>query len=759
MIYLVPNCGSSRGLRLWIYGSCRLTILTNMRIAMIPRAVVRSLEESRDRPVDIDFSGDGEAVVQAGTVHGGVHFHAPNSASLPVPRQLPSGTTRFVNRESVLAQLNRLLDDVSKEDPESAPPTIVVTAITGAPGVGKTALALHWAHQVRDRFPDGDLYIDMRGYGTASPLFEEQALDKFLRSLGIAPELIPINIDERASLYRSVISDKRLLIVIDNVSSVRQVRRLIPGSRRCFVVITTRGSLSSLVVREGATRVTLDVLTPDDALRLLAEVIGDDRIDREDDAARRIAELCSYLPLALRVVGERAASRPYASLAELAGELVSEQRRLDALAAEDDLNNVRAVFSWSYRALSAEQQRTFRAIGLHAGTEFSAAALSALVNQPIAVAGEQLRKLAQVHLVQEIAPQRYRTHDLLRAYSAERAFREDQTRVRTLAVRRALNWYLLAADAARRTILPNSQQLELVSAEEYSTPEFSTVESAMDWYELERLNIMASLQQAMDLGQYDIAWRLSVVSDGFFELRSYWREWKEIHTEALAAAQTINDALGEASARRCLGDACWRFGEYDQALIHYERGARIANSVGDPWVEGFSTRGSGLIYAEQGNYDRAIPYFERAHQIFETSQNRRGVGMSLLSLGKAYRSLGDLPRAADDGESAVSIFRNIQDRWSLAWGLLPLGEIYVDMGQLDLAVRQFEESIGIFHDFGDRRSEATGLSHLGNVYRLQGDIPRARDFLTNALDVFESLGDPRVEEVRTQLAEISHQSS
>ena len=678
---------------------------------------------------------------------------------MPVPRQLPSGTTAFTNRESILAQLNNLLGDESQEESRNAPPTVVVTAIAGAPGVGKTALALHWAHQVRDRFPDGDLYIDMHGYGTTLPLSEEQALDKFLRSLGVAPQLIPLDIEERAALYRSVVSARRLLIVIDNVSSVKQVRRLLPGSRRCFVLITSRGSLSSLVAREGATRVTLDVLDPEDALRLLAEIVGDDRIDREDEAARRIASLCSYLPLALRVVAERAVSRPYSSLAELAGELVSEQQRLDALSADDELNNVRAVFSWSYRALRVEQQRTFRSIGLHAGAEFSTAVLSALANLPIDAVGAHLRDLSRVHLVQEVASQRYRTHDLLRAYSAELAFREDKTRMRTQSVRRALNWYLLVADAARRTILPNSQQLQLISADEYNVPEFATVESAMDWYELERLNLIAGLEQAIDFGQYDIAWRLPVVSDGFFELRSYWYEWKEIHTEALVAAQTINDALGEASARRCLGDACWRFGEYQEALVHYERGAEIANSVGDPWVEGFSTRGSGLIYEEQGNYSRAITYFERAHQIFESSQNRRGVGMSLLSLGKSYRGLGELSRGAEYGESAVGIFREIEDRWSLAWGLLPLGEMYVDMGQLDLAAHQFEESIEIFHNFGDRRSEATGLSRVGNVYWLQGDIPRARGSFTSALDIFDSLGDPQVNDVRAQLAQIGGRSS
>jgi tetratricopeptide (TPR) repeat protein len=706
--------------------------------------------------LDIEFSGEGEAVVQAGTVHGGVHFHGSKPSELPVPRQLPGGTAVFVNRESVLARLDALFAAWSGEGTEIPAPTVAVCAVTGAPGVGKTELALHWAHRVRRHFPDGDLHIDMRGYGTDLSLIEEQALDKFLRSLGVQPDVIPVDIDERAALFRSVVSDKRLLIVIDNVASVRQVRRLLPGSRRCFVLMTSRSSLASLVAREGATRVTLDVLSPDDAVSLLTEIIGDERVDREYEAAVRIAELCSYLPLALRVVAERAAGRPYLSLAELVSELAGEQDRLDALGSHDDeLVNVRAVFSWSYRALPVEQQKLFRSIGLHPGSEFSAAAIAALAGIPVAAAEAQLHELATVHLVQEIAARRYRTHDLLRAYSAERAAREDRQRERTHAVRRVLYWYLLAADEARRTILPHSQSLSLMPPGEAEVPAFADVAGAMDWYERERLNILAGLQQAMDLGQYDIAWRLPAVCDGFFELRSYWHEWRDIHLEALNAAQTVNDALGEASIRRCLGDVCWYFGEHQEALLHYERGAEIARGIGDPWVEGFSTRGSGLIYQKMGETTQALPYFERALAIFQSSDNARGAGMSILSLGISHRSLGDLPLASQECERAVEIFQRIADRWSLAWGLLPLAEIYLEMSRAGQAQRQLEEAIGIFRDFGDERNEAAGLQQLGRVFQSLGDIPRARECWNAALEIFDVVEDTRTAEVRALLDGIS----
>ena len=420
------------------------------------------MQEPNERHVENEFSGEADAVVQAGAVHGGVHFHSGRTFSFPPPRQLPGGTAKFVNREASLRQLDALLASLSDEAADKGSSTAIISAVAGAPGVGKTALALHWAHRVRDQFPDGDLYIDMHGYGSEPSLTEEQALDSFLRALSVAPDRIPIDLEQQAALYRSLIGDKRMLILIDNVASARDIRNLLPGSRRCFALVTTRGSLSSLVAREGAARVTLDVLSPDDAVMLLADIVGEERIDREYPAATRIAELCSYLPLALRVVAERAAGRPNTSLAELVAELISEQNRLDALASEEDqLTDVRAVFSWSYRALPPEQQRLFRSIGLHAGAEFSVSAAAALVNQSASVVSHQLQQLARVHLVHEIAAQRYRAHDLLRAYATERCQHEDAQRDRTHAIRRALNWYLLTADKARKVILPYSQALDL----------------------------------------------------------------------------------------------------------------------------------------------------------------------------------------------------------------------------------------------------------------------------------------------------------
>jgi tetratricopeptide (TPR) repeat protein len=706
--------------------------------------------DTEDEKATNRFIGESESVVQAATVHGGIHYHGASGLQFPPPHQLLAGVAGFVDRSPSLEKLNRLLLSLT-----NGHPTSVVAAITGPPGVGKTALAMHWAHEVRRQFPHGDLYIDMHGYGGGTPLSVEQALDAFLRSLNIDPEKIPIDLEERAALYRSMLGDKKMLIIIDNVASAKQIRRLLPGSDGCLAIVTSRSSLSSLVAREGATRVILDVLSPEDAIRLLAEIIGDERVESDQDAALSIARLCSYLPIALRVVAERVASQPYTALGEIVRELVSEQTRLDALASEsDELTDVRAVFSWSYRILSPEQQKVFRLLGLHTGVDFGSSVAAALVDVAVSTAKQQLRELANVYLVQQLAPDRYRLHDLLRAYSVERSQREESQRERTHAMRRMMSWYLLSADAARRVILPYSHAITVVRPDRIPALTFDNVTDAMDWYEQERLNIISTLQQALDLGQYDIAWKLPVVSDGFFELRSYWLEWVKIHRDGLTAAEAVGDSLGRASNLLCLGDANWRIGVHEVALENYESSAAIARDMHDQWVEGFSLRGSGLIYQEQLRFGQSIDYFTRALAIFRQSGIHRGEGMALLSLGKSFAGLEQFEKSVSYCEAAIEIFRRIGDTWSQAWGILPLAYAYSETRAFEAAERSLREALAIFRQFNDRRSEALVLLSLGTVRSNLGNNVDALQHWTTALEIFEQLEDPHADDARAQILTI-----
>lgn len=689
--------------------------------------------------------------MQAGSIHGDVYISHPRHR-FPPPHQLPLGPSAFVNRRTDIDRLDRLLDaGIGADD---AHRSAIVSAVAGAPGVGKTALALHWAHRVRSRFPDGSLYVDMQGYGPGPALAPEQALDLFLRALDVPADGIPDALDERAALYRSILDGKRVLVLVDNASSSTQVRHLLPASPECFIVVTSRSSLPSLVAREGAVRVTLDVLSSGESVQLLGELMGTSRVDADSASALRVAELCGHLPLALRIVAERAINRPQLSMAELIEELVGEQHRLDAMASEEDeLSDTRAVFSWSYRALSAELRRTFRLLGLHPGPDIGVDAAAALTGSNTTMAKRQLRALADAHLLQERTTNRFHLHDLVRVYSVERATAEDSQEGRIKAVRRLLTWYLLAADAGRRAVLPYSASFPLVPAGDIAViEEFESGPAAMRWFDAERRNLQTLLRRASELGQLDIAWKLAIAVSSYLELGSYWAEWEETVTAGLGAARTLGDRLGEAASLSILGDAAWRDGRPDEAIERYEHTAAIAHEIGVGWLEGFGLRGQGLIHEERGHFDTAAQLFESALRVFRSSGFRRGEGMSLLSLGTCARELGDLPTALSRGTAAVEIFEEIGDTWTVAWGSFDLGASYVAAGRLSEATAVLRAAVAIFDDFGDRRCQAQSLALLGDTLRDSADPRAAGDSWRQAAELYTLLGDPRADQVRERLA-------
>ncbi|MBM7772484.1 tetratricopeptide (TPR) repeat protein [Actinokineospora baliensis] len=689
-------------------------------------------------------TGDAENVVQVGTVRGGLHIHHRGVPAVPVPRQLPPAPAGFTNREPAL----RALDEHSS--PAAGPAGAAV--IVGGPGMGKTALALFWAHAARGRFPDGDLYIDMRGYGPESPLSDDQALDVFLRALGAAPEVVPRSVDEKAALYRTMVADRRLLIVIDNVVSARQIRRLLPATAGCLAVLTSRTSVSGLVAREGARLVTVDVLSPDDSVRLLAEIIGDRRVAADTRAAHSIANSCGHLPIALRIVAERAANRPHLRLAELATQLLGEHDRLDALAlAEDELADVRAVFSWSYHSLSEPKQAIFRLIGTHPGIEYSTASIAALVDVEPDLLVAQLHELAAAHLLHEVAPGRFQLHDLIRVYARERCERTNSQRGRTEAVRRVLGWYLWAADAGRATILPHSNTVPMPPAPATPVPEFATPAAARAWFERERFTLLAAIELATDLGHYDLAWKLPVVLDGLFELSAYWNDWREIHETGLAAARALLDPLGMSANLLGLGDYHWRFGEFEAAAAVYTECAALARQIGHSWLIGFSTRGLGLAMEGVDDLDAAMGYYREALSVFDTAGLPRGSGMALLSIGKVHYRLGALPEAVDHCERAVAVFAGIDDQWSQAWGTLQLIQVQRDLGHLDDAIARGAIAVDIFSEFADHRSEAAVLVELGEVHTRRGDPASAAVAWHRAGDLYDLLGDPAAAAVRQRI--------
>ncbi|WP_326555107.1 ATP-binding protein [Micromonospora sp. NBC_01813] len=700
-------------------------------------------------PARNESSGDAEAVVQAGTVYGGINLLGHAGPSAPPPRQLPLDTTRFVNREQTLNRLDAALPAVDGTTATGSS-AMTVAAIAGAPGVGKTALAVHWAHRVRRRFTDGDLYVDMRGYGPGPALAVGQALDAFLRALHVPAEQIPTDTDGRAALYRSVLAGKRVLIVVDNVSTVGQVRALLPATPTCMAIITSRSRLSGLVAREGASRMTLDVLSPEEAIALLRDSVGGDRVSAEPQAAAELARRCAYLPLALRIIGERIANAPYATLAEFVTDLALVDQQLDALTVDDDeLSDVRTVFSWSYQALPADTARFFRLLGLHAGSDISIAAAAAIAGVSLPRARSLLDQLSAAHLIQNPARDRFLLHDLLRAYALERAQTEETPEQQRRSRRRLYTWYLWTAEEGRKVILPYSHAIALPPAEpDIPITSPGTVAEAMAWFERERLNILDTIRQADELGDHDVAWQLPVVSDGFFELKSYWADWRDVHLTGLRAARSADSRLGEAANLRCLGDAYWRMEQRDIALDHYRQGVIASRDVDDHWVEGFCLRGQGLIHEESGQIEEALHLYGQAREVFRRYGVTRGEGMSLLSLGNCHRARGRLDIAIVHYQEAVSILDGIDDPWSVAWASYPLGLAYQQAGQHDEALQQHERALTLFRRFDDRRSVGLTLAALGDTFHAIGQRDDAQRCWQQALQILDPLGDPHTSTIK-----------
>ncbi|ADU09752.1 NB-ARC domain protein [Micromonospora sp. L5] len=701
-----------------------------------------------------ELSGGAGAVVQAGTVHGGVNLFGRREPPPPPPRQLPLDTARFVNREQTLTQLDATLpahDDATADEGTST----TIATIAGAPGVGKTALAVHWAHRARTWFTDGDLYVDMRGYGPGPALDVGQALNTFLRALHVPAEQIPTDTDGRAALYRSALTGKRILIVVDNVSTVGQVRPLLPATPTCMAIITSRSRLSGLIAREGASRMTLDVLSPEEAIALLSDSIGGDRVRAEPQAAGELARRCAYLPLALRIIGERIANAPYVTLAEFVADLALADHQLDALTiGDDELSDVRAVFSWSYSALPEDAARFFRLLGLHAGSDISVAAAAAAAGVSLPRARSLLDQLTAAHLMQNPARDRYLFHDLLRAYALERAQAEETPEQQRQSRRRGYTWYLWMAEEGRKIILPYSHAIALPAADpDVPLTPVRTVAEAMAWFEQERLNLLDTIRQADELGDHDIAWQLPVVSDGFFELKSYWADWRDVHLTGLRAARSAASRLGEAANFRCLGDAYWRMEQRETALDCYRQGVDASRDVGDHWVEGFCLRGLGLIHEELGQIDQAMDLYRQAREVFRHHGITRGEGMSLLSLGNCHRAREHLDTAIAHYQEAVSILGSINDQWSIAWASYPLGLAYQRAGQLDEALRQHQRALELFRRFDDRRCEGLTLAALGDTFHATGQTDDAQRCWQQALQILDPLGDPHANAVRRNIAQ------
>jgi tetratricopeptide (TPR) repeat protein len=654
------------------------------------------------------------------------------------PRELPPAVPGFTGRQVELEALTRLLD----RPREHAPEAVVISAIGGTAGVGKTALAVHWAHQSAGRFPDGQLYVNLRGYDPGQPLPAADALAAFLRSLGLPGQDIPPEADQRAARYRSLVAGKRMLIMLDNAGSADQVRPLLPGSGTCAVVVTSRDALSGLVARDGAARLDLDALPLEEAVALLRTLIGA-RVDAEPAAAAALADQCCRLPLALRVAAELAASRPAAPLTGLADELADLRTRLDLLTAGGDRSTeLRAVFSWSYRHLGAEDARAFRLFGLHPGPDVEPYAAAALTDTSVPQARRALDVLARASLIQPAGPGRHGMHDLLRAYARELTAAPGTEAEQQAALTRLFDYYLHTAAAAMDTLVPAARhhrpRVPLPAA---PVPPLTDPAAARDWLDGERVGLVAAARHAAVHGWPAHATRLAATLAGYLLDSSRMPEALTVFSNALAAARRTGDRAAEAAALLQIGRADWQQSRLQQASDHYRQALVLFRAAGDRAGEAQALGNLGVTETDQGRNEQAARHQQEAGAIYRDIGDRLGQARALSNLGRARQQQGRYHEAARYHQQSLDLSRGIGDHHGEASALARLGVIDLRQSRYQEAAGYLKQALARFHDMGDTGCEAEILVRLGEAYLGLGHYEQASGNFEQALDEFRAIGD------------------
>jgi DNA-binding SARP family transcriptional activator/tetratricopeptide (TPR) repeat protein len=668
---------------------------------------------------------------------------APSGAApRRVPAQLPADVAAFTGRAGEVAEVDALLSGYSEmEGPQPEPTAVVITAVSGTAGVGKTALALRCAHRAAGRFPDGQVYLNLRGYDPDQPVKAADALARLLHTLGVAASDIPLDADERAALYRTGIAGRRMLIVLDNAATVEQVRPLLPGTPSCAVLVTSRDSMAGLVAVHGAHRVSLDPLPTDDAMALLRRLVGS-RVDAEPESALALAEQCAGLPLALRVAAELAASRPTTPLSDLVAELADGQRRLHMLnAGGDPRGAVTAVFSWSVRHLPPDAAAAFGLLGLHPGADFDAYAVAALAGTSLDDARRIQGVLARAHLVHPAGQGRCGMHDLLRAYATGLATAGDPAQDPQAALGRLLDYYLATASAAMRPLYPaEAHYRPRVRPASTPVPALTDPDTARTWLDTELPNLVAVVAYAAAHGWTTHATRLAATLFSYLD-GGHHTDALTVHTHAHQAAQEAGDPDGQALALLGAAAAHRRLGHYGPAADHYERALPMFRQAGDEHGEARALNGLGTVERRLGQYGPAVEHHEQALALFRRTGDQHGEANALNNLGLLWRRLGDYVRAADHHRQALILYRQTRDRDGEAHTLNNLGLIEQQLGEHRPAAEHHEQALAQFRALGHRDGEASALDNLGIVHTRLSQPEEAIWYFEQALTIVREIGE------------------
>jgi len=666
---------------------------------------------------------------------------SPSSPVTPasvVPALLPADVSAFTGRADELARLDALAPD------GGADTAVAISVIAGSAGVGKTALAVHWGHRMRDRYVDGQLYIDLRGYSHNPALLPIEALTRLLFALGVPADQVPVDVEAAAALYRSLLANRKVFVLLDNAQHADQVRPLLPAGPGCLVVVTSRDRLTGLVAREGARRITLDVLSPKEAHALLIEVLGAERVAAEPGAAEELCGLCAHLPLALRIAAASLAGQYRRTLVSYTQEL-RQGDRLDALEVAGDAQAaVRGTFDLSYRTLPVPAQRLFRLIGLVPGPDITRDVAAALVDGTPEQAEQLLDVLSGAHLLNQYVGGRYLCHDLLRIYAAERTA-DEPAADRSAAVHRLHDSYLHSVDAAARILYPHVVRLPVPERDGPPPVTFADRPAALSWLDSERPNLVAAVRQAAHGPERPAAWQLADAMRGYFWICRQFSDWFTTASAGLSAATAQDDDAGQAAAHLSLGIAHRCLSRYAEAAEHLDTALQISRRIGWTEIEATTLGSLGVSYAELGQLHQAVEHLTAALWLNRATGRRGSEAVSLGNLGNIRLEMGALAEAVESLTAALALYREIGSPGGEAITLSTRGNAFTYLGRFAEAGEDLARSVELHEQIGDRYGQPIALSVLADLYCVTGRFGPAAECATTALTVARETREHRTE--------------
>lgn len=678
-----------------------------------------------------------------------VMLQHPAPARPGPPRQLPPPVPGFVGRAAELHELTVLLEAWVAADGAT-----MIAAISGAAGVGKTALAVYWAHRVAASFPDGQLYLNLNGFGPAGlPLTQEDAVSRVLEALQVPSATIPSSLEGRIGLYRTLLSERRMLIVLDNAKNAEQVRPLLPGGAGNLVLVTSRSALASLAALEGARTITLTEFTEPEARQMVAQRLGPGRTAADPAANGQLIDACSRLPLALAIATALIATRPAQSLATVVSNLRRASSRLDILNTGEATANLRAVFYWSYQALTRDSARTFRLLAEHPGPDISVAAAAGLTGLPLARAGEALTELSDLHLIDEHVSGRFAFHDLLRLYAAEMLGTLDSAAERRAAGQRLLDHYLHTARTAAQAISPKRNALDLKPGVAGASPgDLADSGEAVAWLEAEHQVLMRVIGYAAD-HRFDVhAWQLPWTLTDFLERGGHWPDFAASQRIALTAAIRIGDVTAQAYTHQYIGRACFDLQDMDGALQHFAQAIELRRQLGE------SAREAGIfidlsnVHEQRGDVDEALSCAQRALGLYQSVSHRVGEAHALNAVGYYCARRQDYSEALTHCRRALELCGELNYLAGKGYTWHSLGFIRQHMGQPAQAIACYTRALDVHRRLMDRFHESEALIGLGDTCHGAGDRQGARQAWRDALVILDDLGHPDGDKLRAKIA-------